>query len=192
MVERLERSLQLPASAALERSQQSIEESTSRPSSKRTVDEAEVLHSENEHRAWVFGATALMSAVLFKGLSEIHSWQGAAGSAAAVLAAYHVSGADILWQPISALTEFSSPVVRCIARLCRLSDGRIPLGRGQLWRWQHACCWLPDSSLPGAPPEALDHHRARVLQQCVQGEACNPLGLRFSPLCAQHACGAGL
>ena len=96
MVERLERSLQLPASAAPESSRQSIEESNGRPSSKRTVDEAEVLNSNNEHRAWVFGATALMSAVLFKGLSEFHSWQGAAGSAAAVMAAYYVSGADIL------------------------------------------------------------------------------------------------
>ena len=114
MVERLERSLQLPASAAPECSQQPLEESTSRPSSKRTVDEAEVLHSKNEHRAWVFGPTALMSAVLFTGLSKIHSWQGAAGSGAAVLAAYYVSGADILWQPISALTEFSSPHTRCM------------------------------------------------------------------------------
>jgi hypothetical protein len=53
-----------------------------------------------------------MSALLFKGLSEIHSWQGAAGSAAAVLAAYYVSGADTSGHP--PLRSQCSPGRRCL------------------------------------------------------------------------------
>lgn len=92
MVERLERPLHLPSPAAPEQTRHAAEASASR--SKHTVDEGEVLHSTNEHRAWVYGATALISALLCKGVSEIHTWQGVAGSAAAVLAAYLFSGAD--------------------------------------------------------------------------------------------------
>ena len=92
VVDCLERSLHLPASAAPQHTQQSAEHSASRSSSKRTVDKGEVLHSTNEHRAWVYGATGLFSALLVKGVSEVHTWQGAAGSAAAVLAAYYISG----------------------------------------------------------------------------------------------------
>ncbi|CAL5223346.1 g5849 [Coccomyxa viridis] len=42
-------------------------------------------------RAWVYGATTLFSALLVKGLSEVHTWQGAVGSGVAVVAAYYVS-----------------------------------------------------------------------------------------------------
>ncbi len=94
IVERLERSLHLPASAAPQQIEQPADPSASRPSSKRTVDQAEVLHSTTKHRAWVFGATALFSALLVKGLSEVHSWQGAVGSGVAVVAAYYVSGEE--------------------------------------------------------------------------------------------------
>ena len=92
IVERLERSLHLPASAAPQHLQQSILPAVSRSGSKRTVDEAEVLHSTALHRAWVFGATALFSALFLKGLSEVHTWQGAVGSGVAIVAAYYVSG----------------------------------------------------------------------------------------------------
>ena len=92
VVERLERSLHLSASATPQLAQQPAETSTSSSSSKRTVDEAEVLHSTGVHRAWVYGATGLFSALLVKGLSEIHTWQGAVGSGVAVLAAYYISG----------------------------------------------------------------------------------------------------
>ena len=92
IVERLERSLHLPASAAPQHIQQSALPAVSRSGSKRTVDEAEVLHSTAVHRAWVFGATALFSALLFKGLSEVHTWQGAVGSGVAIVAAYYISG----------------------------------------------------------------------------------------------------
>ena len=107
VVECLERSLHLPASAAPQYTQQSAEHTASRSSSKRTVDKGEVLHSTNEHRAWVYGATGLFLALLVKGASEIHTWQGAAGSAAAVLAAYYISGECRLLR-FSALCTFSS------------------------------------------------------------------------------------
>ena len=94
IVERLERSLHLPASAAPQQIEQPADSSASRPSSKRTVDQAEVLHSTTKHRAWVFGATALFSALLVKGLSEVHTWQSAVGSGVAVVAAYYVSGEE--------------------------------------------------------------------------------------------------
>ena len=93
IVDCLERSLHLQSAEGLESSQHSAEARPSRSGSRRTVDEGEVLHSTNEHRAWVYGATALFSATLIKGISEVHSWQGAVGSAAAVLCAYYVSGA---------------------------------------------------------------------------------------------------
>lgn len=93
IVERLERSLHLPASASPQQIQQSPQESSAgSSSSKRTVDEAEVLHSTTYHRAWVFGATALFSTLLVKGLSGIHTWQGAVGSGVGMVAAYYVSG----------------------------------------------------------------------------------------------------
>ena len=93
IVERLERSLHLPASASPQQIQQTPPGSSAGiSSSKRTVDEAEVLHSTTYHRAWVFGATAIFSALLVKGLSEIHTWQGAVGSGVATVAAYYVSG----------------------------------------------------------------------------------------------------
>ena len=92
VVERLERSLHLPASAVPQHIEQPADSSSSRSSSKRTVDQAEVLHSTTKHRAWVYGATTLFSALLVKGLSEVHTWQGAVGSGVAVVAAYYVSG----------------------------------------------------------------------------------------------------
>ena len=94
VVERLERSLHLPASAIPQHIEQPVDSSSSRSSSKRTVDQAEVLHSTTKHRAWVYGATALFSALLVKGLSEVHNWQGAVGSGVAVLAAYYISGKE--------------------------------------------------------------------------------------------------
>ena len=101
VVERLERSLHLASSEAQQLSQHSASATTSRPSSKRLVDEAEVLHSTLKHRVWVYGATALFSATLLKGLSEVHTWQGALNSAAAVLAAYFVSGRGLCFAALS-------------------------------------------------------------------------------------------
>ena len=116
VVERLERSLHLASSEAQQPFQHSASASPSRPTSKRVVDEAEVLHSTLKHRVWVYGATALFSATLLKGLSEVHTWQGALNSAAAVLAAYFVSGRGLCSAAIScrvALCAPSLPLCKC-------------------------------------------------------------------------------
>ena len=89
---------------ALERSMQLSERSTSGrellaptqhrgTTSKRVVDQEEIFHSTAEHRLWVFGPTALLSATLLHGVSDIHDLPTALGSAAAALLAYYVSGA---------------------------------------------------------------------------------------------------
>lgn len=92
-VDVLERSLQLESSSGREHAEASTSGSTEARASKRSIDEGEVLHSTFEHQALVYGTTALLSALLIKGVSEVHDLPAALGAAAAVLLAYYISGA---------------------------------------------------------------------------------------------------
>ncbi len=92
-VQALERSLQLESTSTSGREHVEPQSQPRAAASKRTLDQEEVFHSTAEHRAWVFGATALFSATLARGLSDIHDVPTALGAAAAALLAYYVSGA---------------------------------------------------------------------------------------------------
>ena len=94
-VESLERSLQLESTSGRDDlSAGQIDDSRRPGSSKRVLDEEEVFHSTPEHRFWVFGATALFSATLLRGLADIHDLPTALGAGAAALLAYYVSGTE--------------------------------------------------------------------------------------------------
>ena len=92
-VESLERSLQLESTSGRDERSGDQDERRQPGSSKRILDQEEVFHSLPEHRFWVFGATALFSATLLRGLSDIHDIPTALGAGAAAFLAYYVAGA---------------------------------------------------------------------------------------------------
>lgn len=55
------------------------------------LESPEELKSTWEHRAWTFGACALLAATLAQGLAQVDSLGSAAGAGAAVLAAYYMA-----------------------------------------------------------------------------------------------------
>lgn len=91
-VDVLERSLQLESSSGCDQAEASSSGSSETRTSKRSIDEGEVLHSTFEHQAIVYGTTGLLSALLVKGLSDVHDLPGIIGAAVAALLAYYVSG----------------------------------------------------------------------------------------------------
>lgn len=68
-------------------------EPTSTSGSKRVVDQGEVFHSTWTHRAWVWGATALLGATFLRGCAKVHDPTAALAAAAGAVAAYYVAGA---------------------------------------------------------------------------------------------------
>ncbi len=91
-VDVLERSLHLESSSGCDQAEASTSGSSETRTSKRSIDEGEVLHSTFEHQAMVYGTTALLSALLVKGFSDVHDLPGIIGAAAAGLLAYYISG----------------------------------------------------------------------------------------------------
>jgi hypothetical protein len=73
-----------------------LADSPSAGTSKRSIDDGEVLHSLPEHRAWVFGTTTLLATLFTKGAAEVHTLPGGLGVATAALLAYFVSGREKL------------------------------------------------------------------------------------------------
>lgn len=62
-----------------------------RPTGRVVLESEEELKSTWEHRAWVYGGTALMAATLAQGLSHINGPGEAAAAGAAALAAYFLA-----------------------------------------------------------------------------------------------------
>ena len=122
-VQALERSLQLESTSTSGREHAASQPQQRTAASKRTLDQEEVFHSTAEHRAWVFGTTALFSATLARGLSDIHDVPTALGAAAAALLAYYVSGARacavapqlplLLFGPASLCLQASCATMQC-------------------------------------------------------------------------------
>ena len=105
-IESLERSLQLESTSGRdERSADQVDERRQPGSSKRVLDQEEVFHSLPEHRFWVFGATALFSATLLRGLSDIHDLPTALGAGVAAFLAYYVAGAPPHILPLLTLQQ---------------------------------------------------------------------------------------
>lgn len=82
-----------------------VEESASRThaepasasgASKRVLDQTEVFHSTWQHRAWVWGATALLSATFLRGCTKVHDPMAASVAVAAAVLAYYVAGTPCL------------------------------------------------------------------------------------------------
>ena len=88
--QQLERSLQLPAQ--------------SHPTSGRQVLESpEELKSTLQHRLWVWGAAALLSAIGAQGLLELHSWQAMVAAGGAAIAAFVLAGMPLVLEAASRL-----------------------------------------------------------------------------------------
>jgi hypothetical protein len=60
--------------------------------SKRVVDADEVLHSTWEHRAWVWGSSSLMAALLVQGVSRVNSTEDGVAAVLGLGFAYYLSG----------------------------------------------------------------------------------------------------
>lgn len=60
--------------------------------SKRVIDADEVLHSTWEHRAWVWGSSSLMAALLLQGVSRVDSVEEGVAAVLGLVAAYYLSG----------------------------------------------------------------------------------------------------
>lgn len=123
------------------------------------------MESTWEHRAITGGSIALIAMLFGKGVSEVGSLQEASSSIAACLFAYTLSGVHPL--PSSAVIVVGMRVSDSLNAsawwACRLSDGYLPLERGQLRQRSDANCRRPDRGFPGPPPEAVDHHAAAIL-----------------------------
>ena len=104
-VDVLERSLQLESPSECDQAQASSSGSPETRTSKRSIDEGEVLHSTFEHQAIVYGTTALLSALLVKGVTDVHDLPGTVGAAVTAVLAYYISGDQQLHSepPISVL-----------------------------------------------------------------------------------------
>ena len=64
--------------------------------SKRVLDQTEVYHSTWQHRAWVGGTTALLSATLLRGCAKVHDPVAASVALAAAVVAYYVAGTPLI------------------------------------------------------------------------------------------------
>lgn len=132
----------------------------SKPTGRIILESEEELRSNNTHRAIVWGCSGLLGALALHGLTDIHTPADGVATALGVVAAYLLAGRS---------TNISYKILSITGVHIRSWHGHLPLVCRQLRRWQHPSGWRPDCSIPGASPAALDHHRARVLQQCPQG-----------------------
>ncbi|BDA48150.1 probable transmembrane protein 189 [Coccomyxa sp. Obi] len=81
----------LESSSGCDQPEASSSGSSETRTSKRSIDEGEVLHSTFEHQAIVYGTSALLSALLIKGFSDVHDLPGTIGAAIAAVLAYYIS-----------------------------------------------------------------------------------------------------